>query len=111
MTAREPRKGARWEVELLKDARAHGFDRAVRPRQEGFADVGDLHVGPLIVQAKDWRDVTAALREGVDGAVRQRDTVGWGYPVAAIKRARRPVGEAYAVMPWHWLLRLASELG
>ena len=72
---------------------------AYRPAQAGFADVGDIHgVSPFIIQAKDWRDLAGALREGVDGAVKQARNADQDYGVAVIKRARKPVEDAYAVM-------------
>lgn len=109
-------KGSRWERQLRDELRARGL-RVYRPRQEGFEDVGDLHAGPFVIQAKDWRSWEAAIREGLDGAVRQAEA--WdrvsGYPapsairsvpLAVVKRARRPVGEAYAVLQLDDVLRL-----
>lgn len=91
-------KGTRWESAVVAFLNACGV-RAYRPAQSGFADQGDVHgVSPFILQCKDWRDVTSALREGVDGAQVQAVNAGERYGVAVVKRARKPVGEAYAVM-------------
>lgn len=91
-------KGTRWEVAVRDYFKEHGVN-AYRPAQEGFKDVGDLHgVSPFAVQCKDWRDVTSAIREGLDGAQKQADNAGERYGVVIVKRARKPVSEAYAVL-------------
>lgn len=96
-------KGTRWEV-AVRDALNGLFGgryglKAYRPAQEGFRDTGDLHgVSPFVIQAKDWRSVADALREGLNGAVLQAKHAGEPYGVAIVKRARRPVGDAYAIL-------------
>ena len=118
------RKGPRWETDLLGWIREHLDRRAYRPRQEGLEDVGDLHAlgGLVVIQAKDWKDWQSAIREGLDGAVRQAAV--WdrkvnpgadhliepAFPVAVVKRARKPVGEAYAVLRLEDLARLLRFL-
>lgn len=90
-------KGTRWETAVtnfLKDAGLFAY----KPRQEGFRDVGDIHVPPFVLQAKDWRDVVSALREGTDGVQLQRLHAGLPFGAAVIKRARKPVEDAYVVM-------------
>ena len=120
------RKGPRWETDLLGWIREHLDRRAYRPRQEGLEDVGDLHAlgGLVVIQAKDWKDWQSAIREGLDGAVRQAaawdattrphdvGAVPWEppFPVAVVKRARKPVGEAYAVLRLEDLARLLRYL-
>jgi hypothetical protein len=91
-------KGTRWEVQVRDYLNSRGFD-TYRPAQEGFRDTGDLHGLPLFaVQCKDWRDVTGAIREGIDGARVQAGNRGEPFGVAIVKRARKPVAEAYAVL-------------
>lgn len=107
---REKQKGTAWETEVTRFLNAHGV-RAYRPAQSGFKDHGDIHgVSPFVIQCKDWRDVLGALREGVDGAVVQAGYAGEDYGVAVVKRARRGVGEAYAVMRLEDWSRLLLEL-
>lgn len=95
------RKGTAWEVALrdfLNEA-LDGLGKVYRPAQEGYKDTGDLHgLSPFIGQAKNWKDLPAALREGTDGAEKQATHAGETYGVAFIKRARRSTGEGYAVM-------------
>lgn len=76
----------------------HGL-KAYRPAQAGHLDTGDLNgVSPFIVQAKAYADTATALREGMAGAARQALVAGEPYGVALLKRARRPVADAAAVM-------------
>jgi hypothetical protein len=92
-------KGSRFELEVERELRADGLS-AVRPRQTGNVDVGDLHVeDDVVLQAKAWRDVPSALREGVAGAQRQAAAAGRPHGAAVIKRPRGSVAEAYVVMP------------
>jgi hypothetical protein len=90
-------KGTRWETAVVRFLRDAGL-YAIKPRQEGFQDVGDIHVaGLLTLQAKDYKDLASALRNGTDGARVQRVNAGLAYGAAVIKRARRPVEDAYVV--------------
>lgn len=90
-------KGTRWETAVVRFLRERGL-YAVKPRQEGFLDVGDIHVPPFTLQAKDYKDVLAALRNGTDGARVQRVNAGLPFGAAVIKRARRPIEDAYVVI-------------
>lgn len=108
-------KGTRWERAVRESSNAffrlrHGL-KVYGPRQEGYKDVGDLHgVSPFIWQAKDWKDVVSALREGLNGAVVQAGHAGEMYGAAVVKRARRPVGDAYAIMRFQDLARVTIRL-
>lgn len=95
-------KGTGWERDLSRSLRAFFVGRfglaPFRPVQEGHTDVGDLHgLGPYVAQAKAWSSWEAAIREGLDGAERQRKAAGRAYGVAFVKRVRRSVGDGYAV--------------
>jgi hypothetical protein len=96
-------RGTKWETALVR-ALGTFFDLryGLAPRrvaQEGFADSGDLHgISPFIGQAKDWKSWEAAIREGLDGAQKQKANAGEPYGVAFVKRVRKPVGGGYAVM-------------
>lgn len=90
-------KGTRWETAVYRFLQDAGIF-AYKPRQEGFRDVGDIHAPPFVLQAKDWKDVTGALREGVDGAAVQKIHADMPYGAAVVKRARRPVEDAYVVI-------------
>lgn len=104
------RKGTAFESDIVTYLNAAGI-RAYRPAQTGRFDVGDVHgVSPFVIQAKNWRDVTSALREGVDGAQLQARNAGETWGVAVVKRARKPVGEAYAVLRLEDLAALILQL-
>jgi hypothetical protein len=91
-------KGTAHETAIVNYLNSRGIP-AYRPAQSGFADHGDIHgVSPFILQAKDWRDWQSAIREGLDGAQKQRVNAGEPYGVAVVKRARKSIGEAYVVL-------------
>lgn len=98
MTSAAKTKGITWERVVRRFLRERGID-AFKPYEEGHEDAGDIHgVDPFILQAKDWRAWEAAIREGLDGAERQKRVAGRPFGAAVVKRARRPVGSAYVVM-------------
>jgi hypothetical protein len=90
-------KGTRWETAVERFLTANGV-KAYKPRQAGFLDKGDIIASPFTLQAKDYRDVVTALRNGVEGAQVQRVNAGEPFAAAVVKRARKPVEEAYLVM-------------
>lgn len=90
-------KGTRWETTVTRYLRDAGL-LAYKPRQEGFRDVGDVHVPPFVLQAKDWTDVVSALRAGTEGVRLQKIHADMPFGAAVIKRARKPVEDAYLVM-------------
>lgn len=108
-------KGTAWETALVRSLSAFWYGRyGLAPRrvaQEGFKDSGDLHgISPFIAQAKDWTSWQAAIREGLDGAEKQRVIASELYGVAFVKRARRPPGGGYAVMTVATFARLLIRL-
>lgn len=90
-------KGTRWETAVYRFLQNAGIF-AYKPRQEGWKDVGDIHAPPFTLQAKDWKDVTSALREGVEGARVQKAHADLPFGAAVVKRARKPVEDAYVVI-------------
>ncbi|GAA2843977.1 hypothetical protein Acy02nite_68630 [Actinoplanes cyaneus] len=103
-------KGTRWETALVRFLGAATL-RAYRPAQEGHKDTGDLHgLSPFIGQAKDWKSWESAIREGLDGAERQKTHAREDYGVAFVKRVRRPTGAGYAVMTIATFARLLVRL-
>jgi hypothetical protein len=116
MTNPNKAKGTRFESEVVNYLREAGLP-AVKPRQEGNEDVGDIHVGEFVIQCKNWADVQAATRAGLDGAERQaaarakRVGMPWRLyvPVVAVKRARRPTGETFITMTLDTFVRLAQD--
>lgn len=96
-------KGTQWETDLVNTLAAFWNGRHLlsprRVAQEGFKDSGDLHgMSPFIGQAKNWRSWQAAIREGLDGAEKQKGHAHELYGVAFVKRAQRGTGDGYAVM-------------
>lgn len=103
-------KGTRWEVLCRDLLLAQGFHDAHRVLQEGYIGMPDILFSPpaIAVQAKCYRSLADALREGVDGAVRQS---GNRHPVAFIKRPGKGAAEeGYAVMRIGDFLNLLKEI-
>lgn len=97
MTNRNKAKGTRHETAVLRFLRDAGL-YAVKPRQEGTRDVGDIHVPPFVLQVKDYADLLAGIRAGVDGYQVQRANANMPFGVAVVKRARKPVEDSYVVI-------------
>lgn len=90
-------KGTAFETAIYRFLQDAGLF-AYKPRQEGHKDIGDVHVPPFVIQAKNYKDIPAALRAGVEGAAIQKRNARMPFGVAVIKRARKPIEEAYVVM-------------
>ena len=108
-------RGTRFESAVVNALTAFFAGRhGLAPRrvaQEGFADSGDIHgVSPFTVQCKDWKAWQDAIREGLDGAEKQKVHAKESYGVAFVKRVRKPVGAGYAVMTVATWARLLVRL-
>lgn len=100
-------KGTLHETQTVNVLLAAGIKDVRRVVQTGALDSGDIHVGDsYVLQAKNWRDISSALREGVDGAERQAKHAKRPFGFAVIKRPRKGPAEAYVAMP----LRIFAEL-
>ena len=96
-------KGTKFETDLVRTLeRIFAGRYGLAPRrvaQSGRLDTGDLHgISPAVAQAKNYRDLTAGLREGLEGAELQAARAGEPFGVAFVKRVRRSTADAYAVM-------------
>lgn len=75
------------------------FGRLVRrPHAEGFEDVGDIHLSPFVLQAKNYADVATALTAGIKGAEIQAVRAEEPFGVAVIKKRNAPIAEARVAM-------------
>lgn len=82
---------------------------ARRVAQTGRLDTGDIHgVSPFILQAKAYRDMATALRDGVAGANVQAPRAGEPFGAAVVKRPGKSIADAYVAMD---LATFASLLG
>ncbi|WP_394620973.1 hypothetical protein JNUCC0626_18320 [Lentzea sp. JNUCC 0626] len=95
MANRNKAKGDRWENALLEYLREVFGRAAIRPRQEGHIDVGDLHISPFVIQAKD--EAKHTFSSYVDDAEKQAAAAGEPYGVAAVKRRQLGVTRGYIV--------------
>lgn len=104
MPSKHKRKGTEWETNIV-DTLGAFFERrfGLKPRrvaQTGINDTGDVHgISPFVIQAKD--DKSFRISEWLDGpksAVVQARRAGEPYGLVVVKRFRRAVGDAYAIM-------------
>lgn len=91
--------GAGFERDLEKAFRNAGI-QARRPRQDRPGDVGDLHVAAdVTVQAKAWKNLAQAVREGIAGSQAQKRRAHRPIGVAIAKKAGEPILDAVVAMP------------
>jgi len=91
-------KGTAWETAVTRYLQDGGL--WAERKAMTVPDAGDVNVGPDVVtlQLKAYKDLTAALREGVEGAAIQGRVAGTPWNAAVLKRARKGVGDAYVAM-------------
>lgn len=90
-------RGTRWESAVRDWLNARGF-ATFRPALHGAQDKGDIFgVEDWTIQCKDVAKID--LAGAVDDARQQAANAATPFFVAVVKRRRRGVGEAYAVMP------------
>lgn len=110
MTSANGRKGKDFERHVFRYL-AEVFGREVRrPHNEGFRDVGDVHLSPFAIQAKNWSDTTAALNAGVAGAEVQAVHAEEAYGVAVIKKRGASISEARVAMTLRTFRRIVRRL-
>jgi hypothetical protein len=99
MTTPSKRKGSKFENDLCVFLRLQGFNQAARTPAGATADRGDINGIPnWTIEAKNRKDIAAALRDGVDQAQAARTVTGTRYTCAIIKRPRQPMSAAYVVV-------------
>jgi Holliday junction resolvase len=108
--SREKDRGTAWETAVVAYLNSHGV-QAYRVAQHGARDVGDIHVAgrDVVLEAKDWKSPGEALPVAADQAAREAVHAGAALGVSIIKRPRRPVGEAYAVIRLSDLAKLLED--
>lgn len=112
------RKGTDAEVKLLAWLKANGHKDAVRNPPAGAKDVGDLCCSvltspgdgvydpddamtwwePCVIEVKSWKDVAAAMRQGIAELEVEKQNAGTGHGVLVLRRRGvTDPGEWYAV--------------
>ena len=108
MTNRSKAKGTRWESELRDYLISLGFE-ARREALKGNKDEGDIFgIDDWTLEAKNEKRI--ALAKYMDELAVEMKNGGTTHGAVLVKRARKSVGNAYAVMPLFDLLYLISEL-
>ena len=90
------RKGSDAEIKLLAWLKENGHPEAVRNPPMGSKDVGDLRCltdtatwpvdRPIVIEVKSWKDVAAALREGLAELEAEKANAGTTAGVLVLKR-------------------------
>ena len=90
-------KGRVWERLVRKFLAERFGERHVRhPRQQGYKDVGDLHLGPFVLQCKDdaKHDFSGWLADVEEQRLNARESFG----VVVVKRRRHATEDGYVLM-------------
>ena len=98
MTSPNAAKGKAFERDTRRYLEAVFGRQVRRPHQEGFKDVGDLHLSPFVLQAKNYANVADALNVGVAGAEVQAVHAEEPFGVAVIKKRNAPIADARVAM-------------
>lgn len=96
MTSANAAKGSRWELAVVRYLMETFGRNARRPHQEGFKDVGDVHLSPFVLQAKD--EARHTFSSYVDDAEAQAANAGEPFGAAVVKRRGKGPERAYVVM-------------
>lgn len=110
MTSANAAKGKRFELAVVRYLEEVFNRSANRPRQEGHADVGDVHLSPFVLQCKDYADIATGIRAGVAGAELQAPRAGEPFGVAVVKYRGKGVSEARVAMSLHTFRRLVARM-
>lgn len=89
-------RGSRWELAIRRHLEGFFGRRVRKPAQEGYKDVGDLHISPFVIQAKD--EARHTFSSYVDDAEKQAVHAGEPFGVAVVKRRGVGTDRAYVVM-------------
>ena len=101
-------KGTRWESavrDFLKEERC--LDHARRIAATGALDIGDIHMEPFVIQAKNQKSFD--LAGWVADAEIQAERADMPYGVAVVKAPRKPTERGYVVMSLETFRALAVE--
>ncbi|WP_405061918.1 hypothetical protein OG474_09755 [Kribbella sp. NBC_01505] len=110
MTNPNKAKGSAFELAIFRYL-FEVFGRLVRrPHNEGFKDVGDLHLSPFVIQAKNYADVATALNIGLAGAEVQKVHAGERWAVVVIKKRNAHISQARVSMTLETFREVAKEL-
>lgn len=99
MVNRAKEKGDRFEIAVRDFLRGTGWPRCERRAKQHGADRGDLILGPagFTIDCKDHQSID--LAGYMDQAEQESRNAHSPWFAAVVKRRRKPVSEAYVVMP------------
>lgn len=110
MPNRNKRIGTEHESAVTRYLNANDVP-AHRVAQTGPQDSGDIWLPDhgVLLQAKNWGNVTDALNEGVKGAQAQARVAGFPYAFAVVKRRGKGVAQAYVVTDLETFARMLAD--
>lgn len=114
MTNKPRRDGTDAETKVQRWAQARGYRYAKKLRQEGAADVGDVHLGdgiPVCIEVKGGQGAINHISTHVNQTIAEIANAHAETGVAIVKKARSAnVDDWYAVMPARVWLDLIERL-
>lgn len=101
-------RGDRWERAVLDFLRDVFGRSAIRPRQEGHIDVGDVHLSPFALQLKD--EAKHNFSGYLADAEKQAAAAGEPYGAAVVKRRNYATGKGYVLLTLATFRRVVARL-
>lgn len=103
------RKGSSWEKAVADYLQLCGFTGVERRAQEGSNDRGDIAgIDGWVLEAKNERRIE--LAQYMEEAKREAANADARFYAAVVKRRRKPVNEAYVVMPLSVFADVLNEM-
>ena len=106
---RSKRIGTDHEVKTVEYLKNNGFPLAERRAQEGQNDRGDVAGTPYIWECKNLKSIDLAT--GMTELEKEVVNAGVRFGFLIVKRRRKSIGDAYAVMSFRQLVELLKEVG
>lgn len=106
MTNPAKAKGTSFETAIVNYLREYGIE-CHRVVQNGWRDLGDIHAGDWVLEAKNHKSID--LASFVDQAEREAGNADKPWFVAVVKRRGKNVSESYVVMPLREWVAIRSK--
>ena len=101
--------GTRWETDVVRYLREHGYKEAERRALAGGVDMGDIvNAGPFVWECKATKSID--LAGGLDETKAETINADAAFGFLIVKRRRKSTGEAYAVMTLEQLCHLLAHI-
>lgn len=102
-------KGTAFESGVVKALHGGGFLHAERRALAGTLDKGDVILGPrYVIECKAAKKIE--LAEWSKETLQEKVNAGADYGILVIKRPRKSIADAYAVMPLSEMIQMLAEV-